>query len=90
MIVVPKITVMAHADATLQTAQSMQAKNPTGDALAKITDAITQATNAYNTVSSLNPQSYTGDNKTIFQNARKMLNTARQELNSAWSLMRGR
>jgi predicted nucleic acid-binding Zn-ribbon protein len=52
------------------------------DMQAKLTDAKTQAQNAINTVSSLTPDGYPA-NVSILQNARSMLQTARQDIVSA-------
>jgi len=87
VVFMPKITIIAHADAIIETAELMKTKNPSPDALTKITDAITQAQGAITKVINLDPSGYPG-NKSELQSARSMLQVARQDLKNAWDLIK--
>ena len=78
----PQIRIMAYADSLIDVAQLMKTKTTDATALAKIDDAITQATNAINAVSVLTPEGYPG-NKGTLDGARGMLKTAREDLKAA-------
>lgn len=83
----PKLTIMSHADKILDLAGLMQAKNPSTEAAAKISDAITQANAAISTVSALDPSGWPG-NKASMVSARQMLKVALTDLNDARKLMK--
>lgn len=83
----PKVTIMAHADRILELAALLQAKSPSSDAVAKINDAITHANAAISTVSALDPSGWPG-NKASMVSARQSLKTALTDLKDAWKLMK--
>lgn len=87
VVFMPKITIIAHADAIIETAELMKEKNPSADALAKITEALNQANSAISKVINLDPSGYPG-NKSELQSARSMLQVARQDLKSAWDIIK--
>lgn len=87
LLFMPKIEIISHADMILDLASLMQAKNPPSDAAAKITDAINQASSAITEVINLDPSGWPG-NKSDLESARSMLQVARQDLNSAWQIMK--
>ena len=87
VIFMPKITIIAHADAIIETAELMKTKNPSTETLVKITEAINQANSAISKVINLDPSGYPG-NKSELQSARSMLQVARQDLKSAWEMIK--
>ena len=87
VVFMPKITIMAHADSIIETAELMKTKNPDSEALVKITDAINQANSAITKVINVEPSGYPG-NKAELQSARSMLQVARQDLITAWDLIK--
>lgn len=84
---IPKMTIIAHADAVLNLAELMLSKNPTSEAQAKIQEAKTLATGAISTVTALTVDSYPA-NKTQLEAARKSLQSARLNLAAARPLMK--
>jgi len=87
VVFLPKITIIAHADAIIETAELMKEKNPSTDELTKVTEAINQANSAISKVINLDPAGYPG-NKSELQSARSMLQVARQNLKTAWDLIK--
>lgn len=83
----PKMTIIAHANAVLDLVDMMLLKKPTDEALAKINLAKTYAEEAIATVINLTPEGYP-NNKTELQSAKKSLQTARLNLTGARPLMK--
>lgn len=78
----PKITLIAHADQVIETADLMKAKTTNADALAKIDSGKTKAQSAINAVIDLLPSGYPA-NKVTLESARKTLASAIKDLNWA-------
>lgn len=83
----PKMTIIAHADAILNLAELMLGKNPTSEAQSKIQDAKALSTSAISMAVSLTVDGYPA-NKTQLETARKNLQTARLNLAAARLLMK--
>lgn len=82
----PQISILSHADVILNIVDMMKTKSPDATALEKIESAYTQTQSAINLVVSLTPDGYPG-NKTSLESARKLLQSARLDLNAARPLL---